>query len=361
MSASTSPLGLLPNELLDQILSELSIEPPSAGKLHHPPTLELTRSRTRDLKHLAQSSSALLKVVRPWLFRHVRLGLQDERAFRSFVTKSGLDRYVDSIVVIGVDSPDHQADPHWWRSVFEYIDPIRVAVLAPPAFIGKTLGTPIMDSDSWAFDIPLQVLQLECDRSSDTPDSASQSSLLSLRPWTSLSFNESSSLRAYNHYEYFQFLTPSVLGEWGNRHYSVTPRQDLSVPQSLQGLAAFSYTAVFPFYNHIRLVLDALALMPDLRYLSMQLGPEAGNTITETEQRGSMDPSDPWMELETSYSLVGHAVRHSLHALQVFSTRDFQLEAIQAELLVILNEHLGDDSGWLRDGRGMWMRVGDQR
>ncbi|KAJ5601737.1 hypothetical protein N7510_011271 [Penicillium lagena] len=359
-SASASSLGLLPNELLDLILSELSTEPPSARKLHHPPSLELTQSRTKDLKHLAQSSSALLDFVRPWLFRHARLDLCEEPAFRSFVTNSGLNRYVTSIVVIGIDSPDHRADPRWWRSVIQYIDPVRFTVLAPPAFMGKTLGTPIMDGDSWAFDIPLQVLQLECDRSTDVPDSGSQSSLLPLRPWNSLSFNESSSLRAYNHYEYFQFQTPSVLGEWGGtRHVPLTSGQDLFVPQSLRGLTAFSYTAVFPFYNHVRLVLDALALMPNLRSLSMQLGPEEGNTITETEQRGSMDPSDPWMELETSYSLIGHAVKHDLHVLEVFSTRDFQLQAIRPELLAIVNEHLGNDSGWVHDGRGMWMRGGD--
>lgn len=355
--ASASSLGLLPNELLDLILSELSTEPPSARKLHHPPSLDLTQSRTKDLKHLAQSSSALLEFVRPWLFRHARLDLCDEPAFRSFVTNSGLNRYVSSIVVIGIDSPGHRADPHWWRSLVQYIDPVRFTVLAPPVFIGKTLGTPIMDGDSWAFDIPLQVLQLECDRLTDIPDSGSQPSLLPLRPWTSLSFNESSSLRAYNHYEYFQFQTPSVLAEWGGSPH-VTLRH-IFIPHSLRGLSAFSYTAVFPFYNHVRLVLDALVLMPNLRSLSMQLGPEEGNTITESEQRGSMDPSDPWMELETSYSLIGHAVKHSFQVLKVFSTRDFQLQAIQLELLAILNEHLGDDSGWMHDGRGMWIRGAD--
>ncbi|CAL5870308.1 uncharacterized protein PFLUO_LOCUS4543 [Penicillium psychrofluorescens] len=356
-SASASPLGLLPNELLDLVLSELSTEPPSTRKLHHPPSLELIQSHTKDLKHLAQSSSALLEFVRPWLFRHARLDLCDEPAFRSFVTNSGLNRYVTSIVVIGIDSSGHQADPHWWRSVFQYVDPVRVTVLAPPSFMGKTLGTPIMDGDSWAFEIPLQVLQLECDRSTDIPNPGSEPGLLPLRPWTSLSFNESSSLRAYNHYEYFQFQTPSVLGIWGA--FPHVPLRQFFLPHSLRSLTVFSYTAVFPFYNHVRLVLDALVLMPNLRYLSMQLGPEEGNTITETEQRGSMDPSDPWMELETSYSLIGHAVKHSFHALKVFSTRDFQLQAIQPELLAILNEHLGDDSGWVYDGRETWIRRGD--
>ncbi|KAJ6033633.1 uncharacterized protein N7446_008075 [Penicillium canescens] len=357
-----SPVELLPNELWDEIIGYLFTEPPSSKRLHHAPSLQLTESPTKDLKHLAQCSSGFLQLVRPQLFTHVRLNLHDEPDFHSFMTKSGLARHITSIIIaVGEDSPDHRADPFWWRRVLCYLDPAHIMVLAPPTFIGETIGSPIMDGHSWAFDIPLQILYMEreCrfDGSSKLPDLASCTSLLRARPWTSVTFNESSSLKAYNHYEYFLSCVPSILREWGmmrgeGRNMPLQRPRDL--PLLLHGLSTFSYTAVFPFYNHVQIVLDAVLRMGSLRRLDVQLAPDRNNHVTEIEQRGSMDANDPWMELATSYSLIGFTVSQ-MDSLKEFRSGDLHVEAVRDDLLANLNDVIGD-AAWVHDGRGIWKR-----
>lgn len=354
----TSILECLPNELLDQIIFSLTTEAPSSARLHCPPTRCITQSQTRDLKHLAQTSRQFLGLVRPQLFAHACLDLEDEAEFQTFMVRSGLGRYVTSLVATTVNASFDPVHHGWWRRVLGHLDPARLTLVAPPTFIGNVLNIQIMDGHSWAFDIELQVLQLErvCSirDTSQLPDLKHCDSLLRARPWTSMSFNESSSLKAYNHYEYFLSRVPSVLGEWG---IQLAPQRlpPLALSSMLRGLTSFSYTAVFPFYNHVKLVLDALLLMPHLRTLSMQLAPDEDNHITEAEQCGSMDPNDPWMELATSYTLIGFEVsRHP--GLVEFRSRDFHLEAVTPDLAQILEGTLGE-SGWFSSERGIWKRV----
>ncbi|CAG7957495.1 unnamed protein product [Penicillium nalgiovense] len=361
MSVPASPLELLPNELLDQIISYLSTEPPSFGQLHHAPSLQLTQSPTKDLKHLQLCSRRLFQLVRPQLFTHVRLNLFDEPDFYSFMVKSDLCPYVTSLVAIADQNPDGQVDPFWWRRVLRYLDPRRVLVIGPPVFIGNTLATPINDGHHWAFDMPLQILLLEREckprNPSQLPDLETCTSLLASRPWTSMTFNESSSLKAYNHYEYFLSCVPSVLAEWGTngiRGSTRTLQRPIDLPALLRDLTYFSYTAVFPFYNHSQLVLDAVVRMRRLQRLDVQLAPAKDNHITELEQRGSMDPNDPWMELSTSYSLVGYTV-NNLPCLKEFRCSDLHVEPMRQDLLAILDEAIGN-GGWVHDGRGVWRR-----
>lgn len=361
MSAPASPLELLPNELLDQIISYLSTEPPSFGQLHHAPSLQLTQSPTKDLKHLQLCSRRLFQLVRPQLFTHVRLNLHDEPDFYSFMVKSDLSPYVTSLVAIADQTPDGQVDPFWWRRVLRYLDPRRVLVIGPPVFIGNTLDTPINDGHHWAFDMPLQILLLEREckprNPSELPDLETCTSLLASRPWTSMTFNESSSLKAYNHYEYFLSCVPSVLADWGTngiRGSTRTLERPIDLPALLRRLTYFSYTAVFPFYNHSQLVLDAVVRMRRLQRLDVQLAPTQDNHITELEQRGSMDPNDPWMELATSYSLVGYTV-NNLPCLKEFRCGDLHVEPMRQDLLAILDEAIGN-AGWVHNGRGVWRR-----
>ncbi|KAJ6093203.1 hypothetical protein N7486_008492 [Penicillium sp. IBT 16267x] len=347
-------LELLPNELLDQIIFHLNTEPPSLGRLHQAPDRQITQSQNKQLKHLAQCSSHLLDLVRPRLFAHACLDLKDESAFQAFMVASDLGRYVTSLVAITENTFRDLADD-WWRRVLRYLDPTRITVLAPPNVIGNMLNTRIMDGHSWAFEIHLQILQLERDGPSVIPSSELDDcdSLLLARPWTSLSFNESSSLKAYNHYEYFLSRVPSVLGEWGSQlNPQDFPPAHLSA--MLGRLTSFSYTAIFPFYNHVKLVLDSLSVMPNLQVLSMQLAPEEHNHILEMEQRGSLDPNDPWTELSTSYSLIGFEVRNK-QSLVEFKSRDFAFEAIREDLALELDADLGN-TNWTLEGNGIWRR-----
>lgn len=356
-----SPLESLPKELLDQIISSLATSPPSLTKLHQPPSHRIAKSNTRDLKNLSLVASGLCALVRPRLFAHTCFDLRDQTEFLDFVARSLLARHVTSILVRGNDSPENREDPFWWRRVLCDLDPLRITVVAPPPFIGAMLGTQIMEGHSWAFEIPFQSLHLERDGRQDQGNSIrleEQPSLLSAREWQFLHFNESSSLKAYSHYEYFLLRVPSVFDQWGSLAHPPDRPADLPSSLSLNRLTTFSYTAVFPFYNHVNLVLDAVCLMTSLQSLSTQLAPCQNDRVIELEQRGSIDPSDPWMELATAYSLIAHAVRQlgETGCLRWFRACDYQFEALRPELSSILDETFHETS-WTYDGQNVWSRV----
>ncbi|PYI10427.1 hypothetical protein BO78DRAFT_394178 [Aspergillus sclerotiicarbonarius CBS 121057] len=361
MSLSRSPLDTLPNELLDQIISNLSSSPPSLAEVHKPPCMRLTTSRTRDLKNLSRTSFRLLELVRPQLFAHACFNIKDVADFLSFISRLSLGRYVMSIVAKGMDSADNREDPFWWRQVLDCLDPLRITVIAPPPFLAVMLDTQIMDGHSWAFEVPFQILQLQqksrvCDPAlALTKQSAG---LLETRAWSSFDFNESSSLRAYNHYEYFLFQVPSLFNKWGTVASTRPFSERLPLSRSFRSLKLFRYTAVFPFYNHVKLLLDAVELMTNLRSFSIQLAPSPTDKTTELEQRGSMDPSDPWMEITTGYSLVAHTVRNmgNTASLVKFHTSDYDFEGLRLELSPILSDVL-DNREWVHDGHCTWIKV----
>lgn len=361
---SSSTLEALPNELLDQIISVLATAPPSPSRLNQPPTHRVTKdATTRDLKSLSLASRSLLALVRPRLFVHACFDLRDADDFFAFVTQAHLAQNVSSVVVRGRDSPENREDPGWWRRVLCELDPVQITLVAPPSFIGATLGTRIMDGHGWAFEIPLQMIRLERDgRPGDygsvevLPEGCS--SVLGARAWRSFYFNESSSLKAYSHYEYFLFQVPSLFTHWGSLASPPGRPSDLPESLSLNRLTTFSYTAVFPFYNHVKLVLDAVCLMTNLQSFTTQLAPCLNDRVTEVEQRGSIDPSDPWMELATGYSLIAHAVRDlgSQGCLRLYKTCDYQFDALRPELSSILGDLLGG-ARWAHDGQGVWRKV----
>ncbi|KAJ5103408.1 hypothetical protein N7532_003937 [Penicillium argentinense] len=363
------PLELLPNELLDHIIGNLATEPPSQARLHLTPDLHLTRSPDHDknLKHLSLASHRLRNLVRPVLFAHARLELKDEHEFRIFVTRSGLNRYVTSLVAISSPASAYPDDPSWWRRVLRYLDPARITLLAPPTFIGETLDSPVQGGFNWAFEIDLQIMQLEREfcypRDLSTHpqyDLERSSNLLIARPWISLTFNESSSLKAYHHYEYFLGRVPSFVGDWGSylrfqdqgeENQGPPCPPDLTV--MLQRFTSFSYIAVFPFFNHMDLILRVMSEMHNLHQLTVQMAPDANNHATEMEQRGSLDPNDPWMELESAYSITGwHVNQHS--TISEFQSRDFHVEAVREDLARILRDNMV--TGWASDGSGIWRR-----
>ncbi|KAL1964172.1 hypothetical protein VTN77DRAFT_7260 [Rasamsonia byssochlamydoides] len=359
-------LESLPNELLYQIISYLSRDPPSIHRVHEPPSLKLTRSQRRDLKHLSCTSSHFLELVRPLLFSHACFDIEETDSFLSFVKRSGLSQNVDSIVVFVRTESLNPNELFWWRRVLSDLDPLRITIVAAPTAVGEMAGTKVMDAHSWAFDIPFQILQLEQDPRATSsssrftfPDLSMCPSFLHARRWDSLVFNESSSLKAYNHYEYFLFHIPSLLDTWGSPSRVPPPIGSFHPFASLRFLTSFRYTAVFPFYNHIRVVLDVVEkMMPNLQSLTVQLAPGPNNRVIEDEQRGSMDPNDPWMELSTGYSLIAHTVRDlgAQKTLKTFRACDYDIEALRSNLSVVVDGVLSDNE-WLHDGHGTWTRI----
>lgn len=218
----------------------------------------------------------------------------------------------------------------------------------------------IPEEHKWAFEIQSQILQLECE-DNGKPDldsrAVEQPNLMECRPWTSMLFNEASSLKAYNHYEYFLYQVPSLFYRWASLAANQPPSERPPISHSLANLSSFTYVAVFPFYNHVQLVLDAVGLMKNLRCLKIQLGPSENDRVTELEQRGSIDPSDPWMEIATGYTLIAHAVRNlgRQGSLVKLTACDYAMEAVRAEIDVILGDILGEDA-WTHNGHGIWTK-----
>ncbi|KAL3464378.1 hypothetical protein BJX64DRAFT_275865 [Aspergillus heterothallicus] len=362
MASTALTLHSLPNELLDEIILLLSRPPPSSYRLHQPPSPNITKCGNRYLKNLSLTCTRLLALVRPRLFSHGCFQLRDLDKYLAFVSP-GLYRYVISIVV-KADAIAEKIEGYeqlWWRRLLHSIRPQRFTVIAPPSLIKGMLGMQIPEEHGWAFEIPLQLLQLGCDGPGPTPIPASQTgeqhSPLDCLPWSYMLFNESSSLKAYNHYEYFLYQVPSLFHRWSPLVSAQSLPDRPCLPFSLGGLTTFTYVAVFPFYNHVQLVLDAVELMTNLRSLSIQLGPSRNDRVTEVEQRGSMDPSDPWMELATGYSLIAHAVRNlgRTSCLSEFTACDYQMEAVRAEIDMILGDILCDGP-WIHNGQGTWTK-----
>ncbi|KAL6233703.1 hypothetical protein BDW75DRAFT_183428 [Aspergillus navahoensis] len=354
-------MELLPNELLDEIIYFLSAPPPSLRRLHQPPSARTSESSTRPLKNLSLTCSHLYALAQPQLFSHCCFKLKDLEEYLSFVSESDLNRYVVSVVV-EIDGLGDRGDSGWWQRLLTSLTLRRLTVVAPPSVIGEMFGMQIPQEHSWAFEIPHQIVQLECDpQSYHTISQADEhATLLDCLPWNSMGFNESSSLKAYNHYEYFLYQVPSIFHRWSiwaSDHLSEQPHPHLHSSSPLRSLTSFTYVAVFPFYNHVQLVLDVVENMPSLHSLKIQLGPSQNDRVTELEQRGSMDPSDPWMELATGYSLIAHAVRNlgRRGRLSSFTACDYEIEPVRAEIDVILGDILCDGP-WTHDGHGTWTK-----
>ncbi|KAL4755349.1 hypothetical protein BDW72DRAFT_187 [Aspergillus terricola var. indicus] len=352
----------LPNELLDEIIYLLSAPPPSLKRLHQPPSARIPKLSNCILKNLSLTCSRLCALVRPRLFSHGCFKLQGLEEYLSFVSESDLSRYVTSVVV-EINSPNDSGNSGWWQRLLSSLTPRCLTVVAPPSVIGEMFGMQIPQEHSWAFEIRHQIVQLKCDlQSYHTISQADKhTNLLDYPPWTSMTFNESSSLKAYNHYEYFLYQVPSIFHRWSiwasDNFPSGQPPPRSHPPSPLRNLISFTYIAVFPFYNHVQLVLDVVENMPNLHSLKVQLGPSQNDRVTELEQRGSMDPSDPWMELATGYSLIAHAVRNlgRRGCLTSFTACDYEMEPVRAEIDVILGDILCDGL-WTHDGHGTWTK-----
>ncbi|KAF7716862.1 Uncharacterized protein PECH_006955 [Penicillium ucsense] len=348
----------LPTELLDWIISYLNQSPPSERRVYREPEQTITESPDRSLKHLSATCSRFASLIRPHLFTHARLGPREDWSdFRRFVTEWDLSQHVTSLVISFPSEYQTQFSLRdWVTRLFDFLDPKRLTILAPPRIIGDMLHTAINEEDGWAFEIDLQILQLTQEGYGNpsahqtTNHTKRRSMVLNLRPWTTFLFNESTSLRAYNHYEYFLSQVPSVLGQWGQGSLPMAPGPELTA--HFHHLQDLTYTAVFPFYNHVDHVCSAMDYMPRLRKVTVQLAPESGNRATELEQRGSMDPNDPWMELESSYSVMVFKVR-AKSSVTEFHSRDYHVEAVRSSLMEIMS---GELLGWTHDGQGSWRR-----
>ena len=377
-------LNDLPNELLDHVCSFVSAARdddhgdagdddgrfPSVQNLRDLPDHNITASKSFPLKNLSRVSSRWLAATRPRLFCHARYELRDQDRFLAFCRQHCLTRHVRTVVVSVRSIFRGSERDLWWSDLFAVLDPDSVTVVAPPYMFADMARCRFEDTHAWAFHMPLQTMHFRqlksralADDGKDTTaenEGTNSDNFFTARPWTEILFNEGSFLRAYSTYEYYLLRAPSVMVDWGSVEPLQSPVRELPYPASaITRLTSFCYTAIFPFYTHTNLVLKVVRNMTSLRHLEMQLAPNPGSSVFEEEQQtGSLNPNDPWMELDTSYQLLAHSVRYLgvQGKLTEFLTHDYRLDALREILSQELARRLG--AKWDHDGNGLWRRRG---
>lgn len=161
------------------------------------------------------------------------------------------------------------------------------------------------------------------------------SSVFNLRPWTSISLNEGSFLQAYGTYEYFERGPPSLVSSIASSLASPGRVNQLSGAQALATVRSLTYTAIFPFANH----LDFLGMLPQLEVLDLQFAPDTQSGILDDRERtGRAELQDCWQELISGYHDIATAIstfritREEFPHLKTFICRDVRIPALKDDL-----------------------------
>ena len=166
--------------------------------------------------------------------------------------------------------------------------------------------------------------------------SFAESSVVYLRPWTHVSLNEGSFLKAYGTYEFFERGPPSLV-------YSIKdcfkPRRQLAGRSleryPLPALRSFTYTAIFPFSNHA----DFVDMLPYLEKLDVQYAPNPQSGILDDKDRtGKAELQDCWQELYSAYHDLSTAIstyrmsEAKFPKIKKFICRDSRISNLHEEL-----------------------------
>lgn len=245
----------------------------------------------------------------------------------------------------------------FWRHLFSVIDPCKITIVGPPVDLACLALCAIDTGGDWAFgDMDYHILTLarhtfRSEQLTAPPDYAdlrfvpggktgvAADSVLNLRQWTQVSLNEGSFLKAYGTYEYFERGPPSLISSIKNslRPTDMLHRNDGQVPQpyGLQSLRSFTYTAIFPFANH----LDLRGFLPYLEELDIQIAPDPQSGILDDKKRtGKAQLEDCWSELMGVYhSVAAHLatfriLEGSSPRLKRFTCRDSRIAALERDL-----------------------------
>ena len=344
----------LPNELFDHVLKYLHHQCPSELNWHQRPDLNIIKSTKTDLKSLSLTSKCMRALTLKRLFAHVCLDPNQSPAFLDFVDQHGLAVHVKSIVAYMTEPCRLILHPLWWARLLNTVPALTFTIICPPYVFAEFASTSIVDVDSWAFNMPYHVIRFRQSRLAAIRQTSfnDDHDLFSARPWTEFSINEGSSLKVYSQYEYFLRRTPSLMSA-----VLLCPSPGLTF--MLSKLEKFTYTAIFPFYNHVDDVLKNIRKMSNLKHLRFRLCPDPRSSVIDDElmeTKGHIDLVDAWMEFNTSYGLVGHTVRllSVEYSLQEFQVEDVSMEGIKDGLIESLNAIL--DSKMVHQGDGLWRR-----
>ena len=276
---SESPFGLIPDEILELILSCLDGPALSETRQSEQPFYGLTVSNEAPLKQASCVSARWRRIARPFLFRYTHLLFKcddgkssvGERAdqiqrFLGFVQEQGPSLSVESLTVEFQGSEQGNADsccdriyegPRNIVSLVEtpFFNPARFTLVAPPHVLGKLTDCPVLDGDRFSFHMPYHLLSLAQPppNACVSKPSTSEQRLLRAGPWTSAFLNEGSFNRAHGEYNTSTpRRPPSIL--------PVMMRSDASHHASLmdQGLDPalrhLTYVAINPTATHLEMV-----------------------------------------------------------------------------------------------------------
>jgi hypothetical protein len=325
----------LPAELLSKIFDYLETTAPSLSNLRLEPSLELINSPILDLKTISRVSWTWRSVVLRSLFKNSRILLRAEerpgswilqiKALLRFLLKSEILSTVESFTLCFTKTPEGRersneeklkADtPHsLLREIFEYIDPARLTILAPPEILAFLTSCPLQRPDYDHYHMPWHVLSL----SLSTPPSKKPSlgypaytdpkpTPLTIRPWSAITLNEGSFLRAYSicGYPYTRTLPPSILPSLVGISPSLsgpspTTKVQCPKPQLPFTITSFSYISLFPFLPHFCLLEH---LLPRLQRLYFHFIPR-GDIAPDPWQRTHAQILDMKQERDSCYEAV---------------------------------------------------------
>ena len=319
LQPGSSSLLVLPNELLDHAFSFLDVEPPSVRNFTQLPSRAWTDQTEAPLKTLSVVSSRLRAIVLQRLFRYARIDPCHLTPLLEFMHRFGLAGGVESITAHVSDLHDC-FHPAWYVRLLNEVPAQRLVVGCEPHNFAELTGVPLNLDDSWAFNVPYQYLEL----TQPTYEAMRQITydylpgLLGAKHWKSIRVNEGSSLAAYTSYEWFLKNPPSLMSNLHNCISSMpfdpenlqnlfpdTVGQVASIRGVLSNLQEFSFTAIFPFYNHVDNILKCIRKMRSLERLYIKLCPSPeSKVLDEAVEEGHIDLNDPWNEWATKTSLL---------------------------------------------------------
>ena len=192
----------------------------------------------------------------------------------------------------------------------------------------------ISPHDSWAFDMPLHVLNLSCQGPYPRPDADSLWDV----PWSIITLNEGSSLKAYSTYDFHSKQSPSIFLDQRfcenviRNMWSVTVRE-------------FEYVAVFPLAIHLQRVLTQLRFLTNLRTLSTRLAPHENSSILlNIAKVKKAQFRDLWSIFDENYeSIIGYVLfMKQNHHLRTFKALDCVHSHICESLYPTMKQRLQD-------------------
>lgn len=259
----------------------------------------------------------------------------------------------------------YRAAAELWHQVFSVIPKLkRCVIVAPPADLACLTNCAIDLFGDWAFeDMGFHILELGIDvagcqspplsgdaSSTSIPSKSTTlsyvpeeypgvaaSSILKIRPWSHLSLNEGSFLRAYGTYEYFERGPPSLIYSikdcLSSNRRAWRPHSESGM--DLSALKSFAYTAILPFANHC----DFRQLLPYINELDIKLAPDPTSGILQDKDRvGKAELGDCWSEYFDAYRAITKPFRtfdirpDGTPKLKKFVCRDMGTPALAFEL-----------------------------